>query len=295
MSAPYGVSSQITEPSDGDTVDAADVRIIAEPVWDQHDVLADLTALQAILVPTHGLVRFVRGYGHYVFVTSGTYSASTAASPWILTATDGTPGRWVADQTADANKVITRSFACPEVQARGCAKRAKSYDPSSTTFWYPLDTDNNATNAADSRYYYEHNQMKFADADNTAAVGKHVLFPLNAYLVQGATLSRVTVILGGQGHGALPAMMPALGVIRYDPVADAYVSLLSTGMVDDSSANAAAYDAIHDIKCNTDQNNTVDLSAYVYSAIICNEGHTNALAELRLRQILIRQTTKGYM
>lgn len=295
MSSTYGTSKTVTIPSDGDTIDAVDVNVPIAAMWDEHDVLADITALRAILVPTHGLVRFVRGYGHYVFVTSGTYSASTANSPWITTATDGTAGRWVLDLTADSNKQIVRSFACANANPLGCAKRAKSYDISTTTVWYPLDWDSNSSVAADSRYYFEWNQVKFSGADSAAALGQHAIFQLNPYLVNGATLDSVKLILGGQGHGALPLMMPALGVVRYEPVANTLDTLRASGMLDDTSANAAAYDAIHDITLTTDQNQTIDLSTYVYFAVVCNEGHTNALAELRLRQIVLTMTTKGYL
>ena len=50
MSTTYGTVSSITIPSDGDTIDAADVNTPLAAVWDQHDVLADTTALTAILL-----------------------------------------------------------------------------------------------------------------------------------------------------------------------------------------------------------------------------------------------------
>ena len=121
MSTTYGTQSSITIPSDGDTIDAADVNTPLAALWDQHDFLDTLVALQAILVPTHGLTRFVRGYGHYTFVTSGTYSASTAVSPWILAATDGTAGRWVNQATADAR--------IPLLLQTPAAIRFVSYEP----------------------------------------------------------------------------------------------------------------------------------------------------------------------
>lgn len=296
MSAPYGTVSQITEPSDGDTVDAIDVRLVAEPVWDQHDLVADLTALQAILVPTHGLVRYVRGYGHFVFVTSGTYSASTAASPWILTATDGTAGRWVMDLTADSNKTVVRSFACADANPRQCTARAKTHDITSVAMWAPVDWDSSGANVPPQYAFLESIQFKFNDAEAGSAIGKHVMFALNAYLINGATLSSAKLVLGGQAHVGLPAMMPALGIVRYEPAASTLVSLKSgTAMVDDTSASAAAYDAIHSITLTADQNNTVNLADYLYFAVVCNEGDTNALAELRLRQIVLTMATKGYM
>jgi len=297
MSTTYGTASSITIPSDGDTIDAADVNTPFAAIWDQHDVLADTAALTAILVPTHGLVRYVRGYGHYVFVTSGTYSASTAASPWILTATDGTPGRWVLDLTAEANRTVSRGFALADAHARGCDEgAAKSADPSTiASQWAPI-LDNGDATVARSKYYTDRHGLRFYDVVAAAATGKHVLVPLNPYLIQGSTLSSVLLILrGAAGHGALPAMMPALGVTRLDHVADTWASLKSgTAMTDDASASVVAYEASHGITATLDQNNVIDTTTYSYFAVICNEGHTNATTQLRLQQLIVTMTAKGF-
>jgi hypothetical protein len=292
MSTTYGTQSAITIPSDGDTIDAADVNTPLAAVWDRHDFVDTLVALQAILVPTHGLVRYVRGYGHFVFVTSGTYSASTVASPWILTATDGTAGRWVMDLTAESNRTVITSFA-PHLMGALTTNGTytKAHDWSGTVLLVPTTAAPDA-----SRYYNEGRQVKFYDVDAAAALVKHLLFPLNQYLVHGATLGSVKLILGGNGaHLGLPAVMPALGIVRHEPLADTTASLHSTTpMKDDASASAAAFDAIHSITFTPDQNNEIDLTQYSYYAVVCNEGHTNALAELRLRQLIITMTAKGF-
>lgn len=294
MSTTYGTASSITIPSDGDTIDAADVNTPLGAIWDQHDVLADTAALTAILVPTHGLIRYVRGYGHYVFVTSGTYSASTASSPWILAAGDGTPGRWVLDLTSQARATVVRSFSCADASPRCTSTRAKTYDMSGNFFWVPATGDTGASDAARSWMTFEGRQLKFPDAEAGSAVGRHALFALNPYLLHGGTLDSVKLTLFGTGHGALPAMMPSLAVTRFDPTADTAASLLAAGPKDDASANVAAYDALHSITLTCDQNNTIDLENYVYYAIVCNEGHTNALAELALRNMVITMTAKGF-
>ncbi|HQY59793.1 MAG TPA: hypothetical protein PK141_00225, partial [Polyangiaceae bacterium] len=133
MSTTYGVQSSITIPSDGDTIDAADVNTPFAAVWDQHDVLADTAALTAILVPTHGLIRYVRGYGHYVFVTSGTYSATTVDSPWILAAGDGTAGRWVRDDYGTIGVAFTTYRGVNRPAAYISAGVAVAGDTASTT------------------------------------------------------------------------------------------------------------------------------------------------------------------
>ncbi len=296
MSTTYGTASSITIPSDGDTIDAADVNVPLAALWDQHDFLDTLVALKAILVPTHGLTRFVRGYGHYTFVTSGTYSASTAVSPWILAATDGTAGRWVSEGAADAQKTIVRSFACADGSPRGSTEIAKTHDMSGNVFWEPANADSTGADAGRAYYYFEGRQIKFTDANNAGATGKHVLFHLNQYLVHGANFDSLKLNLkGAGGHGALPAMMPSLALVKFDPEADTLVSLLAANTVDDASASTAAYDAVHSITLTPDQNTTISLTKYSYYAVVCNEGHTNALAELALRNLIITMTTAGYM
>ena len=297
MSTTYGTASSITIPSDGDTIDAADVNTPFAAIWDQHDVLADTAALTAILVPTHGLIRYVRGYGHFVFVTSGTYSASTAVSPWILASGDGTAGRWVLNLTAEANRTVSRGFAIADANARGCDdSAAKSADPSTiVSQWGPIIDHGDAT-VARTKYYVDRHGLRFYDVNAAAATGKHVMVLLNPYLVQGATLSSVLLILtAAAGHAALPAMMPALGVTRHDHVANTWASLKSgTAMTDDPSASLVAYEAAHGITATLDQNNTVDTVTYSYYAIICNEGHTNSAAQLRLQQLVVTQSAKGF-
>jgi hypothetical protein len=287
MSTTYGTASSITIPSDGDTIDAADVNTPLAALWDQHDLIADLTALKAILVPTHGLTRYVRGYGHYVFVTSGTYSASTAVSPWILTATDGTAGRWVADQTADANKQVVRSRACTSDFTYGQADVAK-------TETLPTATRVLREGGTDILLYGD--SLRFNVATAGSAIGRHVFFPLKSILVNGATIDTAKLFLQPVvAHAALPAMMPAMSIVRVDPSTGTQDSLRGAGMTDDASAGVGAYNARHAINVTCDQKQTVDLGTYEYFAVACNEGDTNAVAELQFFGIQITMTTKGYL
>ena len=290
MSTTYGTASSITIPSDGDTIDAADVNTPLAAIWDQHDVLADTAALTAILVPTHGLIRYVRGYGHYVFVTSGTYSASTAASPWILASVDGTAGRWVLDLTSQANKTTRRSRGCTSDLVMGNANTAKTQAMVGIAMAETLS----ASNAV---LYGDH--LRYLVVDDTAAFGLHVYFPLNSILVDGATITSAKIwVRPNTAHASLPAMMPAMSVIRYDPSAQVQDSLRAAGMYDDQSVDVAAYNAHHTITFTPDQNATVDFvntKGYQYWLVFCNEGHTNAVAELQLFGIQVVMSTKGYL
>lgn len=287
MSTTYGTASSITIPSDGDTIDAADVNTPLAALWDQHDVLADTAALTAILVPTHGLIRYVRGYGHYVFVTSGTYSASTAASPWILASGDGTAGRWVLNLTADSSKQVTRSRACASDFTYGQADTAKSETlPTATRVLREGGTD----------IFLYGDSLRFNVATAGSAIGRHVFFPLNSILVNGATIDTAKLFLMPVvAHGALPTMMPAMSIVRVDPSTGTQAGLRGAGMTDDPSAGVGAYNIRHSINVTCDQNQTVDLGTYEYFAVACNEGDTNAVAELQFFGIQITMTSKGYM
>lgn len=291
MSTTYGTASSITIPSDGDTIDAADVNTPLAAIWDQHDLIADLTALKAILVPTHGLTRLVRGYGHYVFVTSGTYSASAAVSPWILTATDGTAGRWVNQLTADAQKTTRR---CRNTNTNLFVAKANSTKSENLIGVAGGNFDFN-----DATLFLYGSNVRFNVVDAAAANARHVYYPLNDILIHGATLTGARVLIQPvTAHANVPAMMPAMSIIRYDPQNQVQVGLYSGGMTDDASASGAAYSALHPIEVTTDQNQTIDLASikgYQYWAVICNEGHTNAVAELQLFGIEIDMITNGYI
>ncbi len=280
----YGTQVSYTLPGAGEVVNAADVNIIAQPLIDQHDFKDTLVALQAVLVPTHGLVKYVRGYGHYVFVTSGTYSASTAASPWILTATDGTAGRWVRDLTAEGNATIVRVI--PATRPIG-----HQIDLAPQTFNAVIVPPN----ATDLRQYPD--RLLFLNVNAGANLACHAFFNLNPYLKDGATITRVYAFLDGEaGHAALPTTMPAFSVYRTPTTAYAgAVQLLAAGWTIDSSANTAAYQAAHTVQFTPDQNNVVDLDLYSYTLAIHNEASTNAINLLQISGFAVEMTCNGVL
>lgn len=191
---------------------------------------------------------------------------------------------------------VRRSLGCADANPRGCTERAKTHDiTAGNVVWAPLDWDSSGANVPPEYAFLESTQIKVNDVNAAAAVGRHFLWSLNPVLIQGATLTRVDIVIaGGAGHGALPAMMPALGVVRYDPAASVLVSCYSGNMLDDTSANVAAFEAFHSIQLTPDQNTTIDVESYLYYAVFCNEGHTNAVAELQMRQLRIRMTARRF-
>lgn len=142
--------------------------------------------------------------------------------------------------------------------------------------------------------YADH--LRFNIVNDTAANGLHVYFPINSILIDGAKVTSAKVVLqGGPGHGALPLMMPAFSIVRVKALANTQVGMLAAGMTDDASAGVGAYEAIHTIEVIPDQNETIDFADHAqYYAVFCNEGNTNAVAELKLYGITIRMTAPRY-
>lgn len=132
-------------------------------------------------------------------------------------------------------------------------------------------------------------------AVNVLDIGQHVLYDVSPLVVSGSTITRLTLdIIGAAGHVALPSMVPAIGLARYSPSADTWESLLAAGMQNDTSANVASYEAIHDIRLAPDQNNTADPATYVYYAILCPEGGTDGVVGAKFYSWSIRQTASRY-
>ena len=135
----------------------------------------------------------------------------------------------------------------------------------------------------------------FADVNAGSASTRHVCISIDDVLVSGLTLDKVYLYLKGKaGHGALPTTMPALSVVRYTKTTNTIEELNSTGIKDDLSANVGAYEAYHSIYYECDQNHTVDLELYTYSAIITNEANTNALNQLTLYSLETTQAVPRY-
>lgn len=282
MSTTYGTASSITIPSDGDTIDAADVNTPFAAVWDQHDVLADTAALTAILVPTHGLTRLVRGEGHYVFVTSGTYSATTVDSPWILASGDGTAGRWVRDDYGTLGVAFTTY--------RGVNRPAAYVSAGPATAG---DTAQTAVVVAGGAYSYE---LKFDTAYDGGAQARIMYFPLTLQNDDDVITDATVFITPAGAHAGLPALMPGICVIRRLRNTGAISTLQSGGFVLDTSGGLGAYEATHSISTGAaiDQNNTVKNKDYEYFLLVQNEGNTNALAYLDVGGAFITVTTRRY-
>lgn len=182
-----------------------------------------------------------------------------------------------------------RSRSCTSDLVMGAAAKTKGETMVGTTVAAAEILD-----ATTALLYADH--LRFNTVDNVAANGLHVYFPINSILIDGATVTSAKVVLqGGPGHGALPLMMPAFSIVRVKALANTQAGMLAAGMTDDASAGVGAYEAMHTIEVIPDQNATIDFANHAqYYAVFCNEGNTNAVAELKLYGITIRMTAPRY-
>lgn len=124
----------------------------------------------------------------------------------------------------------------------------------------------------------------------SSTISRFALFDLTPCLIDGATLTEVSVIVqGAPSHAGLPARMPRVRVSRVTHLSE--IELHSSGTsVLDTSANTAAYQASHSIVATCDQNNVVDKALYRYFLVVWNEGGTNGLIELSVGDVTVTQT-----
>lgn len=191
---------------------------------------------------------------------------------------------------------VRRIIACADACSRGSDDTAAAtWDPSSfATQWAPTQDD--ATSAlVRVEMYTDAGRLRFVTANAGSALAKHVLFPLNAYVIHEGTFVDVVLRLqGNAGHGGLPANMPTLGIARYDPAANTWASLVAAGATADTSVDVAAYEALHTITATVDQNATIDREQYVYYAVVANEAGANALGQLALVSLRVRMTARRF-
>lgn len=282
MGSPYTPSpvtlGTITVPADGDARNAAVFNVPMQAIADgvkfatvRGDALADLTALAAITTPANGLVRHVTGQGLYVFQTS----ATTGVSPYRVAAADATPGGWLsshAHQTTQTRLVSASNMPMPWVLN------------AATTPWTVGQVNvPGVPAAAATDIQLLNGQLQVNISVTTgSAVARALRFPIDQFLVDGATLSSITMRMqGASGHAALPALMPQFGVIRNDAdgTSGGTANLLTSGsgLVTDPTALLATYVAAHSVVFTPNQNNVIDKTQYSYSLIWWNEGSTNSI------------------
>lgn len=108
-------------------------------------------------------------------------------------------------------------------------------------------------------------------------------------LPHGAVLTSVSVrVVAETGHGALPATMPAIHLIRH--ASPAHTSL---GSASDSSGTPGAYESTHNITISG-LSVTVDRTLYRYSVRLSGEAGANFVAGLQAFTVSCTYTIGSY-
>lgn len=260
----------ITVPADGENINAADVngpfQHIADGVkhvQNRTDVLADLTALAAILAPTDGLGRHVLGQGDYVFKTS----ATTGLSPFRVAAADATVGGWVSS-TAHQETLVRIYHPAFLAAYQSSAAITPVLDPAGTPC---IATD----------VLFQRGAATFASVVTGSDTAHALVMKLDDALIDGATLSSLRIRWKpNPTHVSLPGLMPKYGVGRVSITGNVGTALYSTGggLRTDASADIAAYNPEHWNSFAPDQHSVIDKTNFGYHLTVYNEGGANSLA-----------------
>lgn len=277
--------TSVTLPVDGDTpIKVSDVRPAIEGVFDSvafgNERLRRITIAEliAITTPTDGMIRYAgSALGARIFEFVSTAVGSN--SEWVRIPTDGTAGRWVAIGYRTVNTFKTVDFAL----IRSCSN-VEAWSNLPTAKW-PLVAD---------ILVDQYRGIKFATANNAGTTRLHVVLDLTQHLPPGALLKHVSLLLrGGGAHAGLPAVMPRAALVMQPRDTDGgRLTLTTAAFVDDTSINAAAYDAFHSIELPCTQNNLVDENN-LYQLVVANEASTNALANLTVMAARVNYEVSG--
>lgn len=267
-------------------------------------IAGGVTALKAIAAPTDGLVRLISQVGFFVFDSS---SVDAEDLPWVATPDDATPGRWLHIDSGLVNDVLAALL--PSGQLKINDGGFPTFVTSRTLVrCAPIDATlistavgNPAAIAPGNEDFVQFaidNGLRFfrdvagggvfSNIINTAS-SAHWGFCmcLDAFLHDGASLAEARLNIKPAGaHGGLPAVMPGLGILRYEKATGTVATLKASGnFTSDPSASLAAYETEHAISVVPDQNNIIERSLYTYVAVIFDEGFTNAKGGMTFRSL----------
>ena len=281
MGTPYTPAANqlgtITVPADTDPRNAAVFNVPMQAIADgvafvgaQNNPLSGLAALAAITTPADGTVRYVVGFGDYVFKTS----ATTGLSPFRVAAADATVGGWVAGVAYETSLVRQVPLGLAVRGISGSSPTPGVINPITTAIpFIPIgyaDAQLDTSSLTTVRIYTGTPQTYAYLAD------------IHSQLVDGATLTSATLRFKPKtGHGALPTAQPGYAVCR-SPLAavGAPTNLLSTGNGFSflAAGTLVAYEVDQALFFVPNQNNVIDKTAFRYWAVLVDEAGTNALA-----------------
>lgn len=218
-----------------------------------------------------------------VAVAPGSGFVAGAAGAKIRTANGGRIELGDSDYpqlaTGHTGRTVTRRVAAGRVQAQSS---------STTDYGYADDIVQPDSGGHITRSI---STTRFAIVDTASSTfSKAIYYDLTPYLIDGATITAVSVsVRGATGHAALPALMPRIRVGRNNGSTDSALHSSGTRVLD-TSATTTAYQNTHAITATCDQNNVVDKSTCYYYLSVMNEGGTNAIAGMLVLDITLTQT-----
>jgi len=122
-------------------------------------------------------------------------------------------------------------------------------------------------------------------AVNTQA---YIRFPLD--VPHGATITAIGVyVVGGAGHAALPASMPAFTTYYSDTVTPFASNTINVGTTD-TSGTTTAFQTFHAITASG-LSHVVDRTQYAYMLVLGTESGANALSGFQVRGVFVTFTT----
>lgn len=204
--------------------------------------------------------------------------------------TDPKPGGWATKEkltSAQMNLVRTGINNSPDIAAGGTYSPAApviingsgalqlgsllGYTSRSITRTLPLQPVE-----MDGSFTHQMGENFILTANTTGAA---LELPLGI-MPHGATLNSVSIqFQGASGHGGLPAGMPTIKVYRKGATTIVPTQIGSTAT--DTSANVAAYEAVHKIEA-TALAHTVDVATNTYFLVFNGESGANAANSARI-------------
>lgn len=231
-------------------------------------------------------------------------STSYSPTPTLLGSTITLPQDLVDQRTAASVNVPFQALAdavaylqqsVTHTRAKGCGSpigrvragaEAKTYDMKGKR----LDPWEDGASLPVLHVYGE--RIRCGTPETGSNIATHFVYDVTDLMIDGATVTLLSAACANPNTVTLPAMMPAIALVRYNPSADTWESLRAAGTKTDTAATVGAYNLVHEIRFVPDQNATVDLTTYVYYAVICPEGGTNGIEGLSFYRLLVEQTAR---
>lgn len=282
--------------------------------------LADLAALVAITGPFDGMMRWVKGFGYYVFDAADT--TTPVSSPYVLVPTDATPGRWLSGTNLLHNKAkgLAGLDASQRIEILAATNPVFAAGPRNISHVIPLHgflvavdptdlgihdvtADKNADFFSNYTLYpapgnpaplepwhYAFGVLQINQTGATTGKTQGVMIDITPFLIDGSTLSSVGFLVSPDPtHVNPPQYRPLIGVFRSNG-SSGWESLSSISDFKADAVGLSTYNTPHTASQTCDQNNVIDKASYSYCVQFWNEAGIDAISGLQLKRIVANMT-----